>query len=238
MPVESGGMRYALALSAALVAGAAQPAAAATRNFGITGFEKIRVEGPYQVRLTNGVAPFARAVGSQAAIDRLAIDVQGSTLVVRNNPSWGGYPGQDMGSVVVEVGTHELSSAWLRGSGSLAIDKVKALTFTLSLEGSGAAGIREADVDQLRLTASGSGLLRVLGKAAKLSAVTRGAANIDASGLSAKDADIGAEGPTTISARVTGSAKVNASGVAAVTLSGSPACTSKIVGSASVSGCK
>jgi hypothetical protein len=190
------------------------------------------------VRLTNRVAPFARASGSTAALDRLAIDVQGSTLVIRNNPSWGGYPGKDFGPVTVEVGTHELSSAWLRGSGSLEIDKVKALSFVLSLEGSGLVSIANADVDQLRLSASGSGLLRASGKAAKLTAVTRGAANLEAGGLSVKDADLGAEGPTTISARVSGSAKINASGVAAVTLSGSPACTTTVTGSASVSGCK
>ena len=38
-------------------------AAAATRNFGIRSFEKIRVEGPYRVILKTGVAPFARAKG-------------------------------------------------------------------------------------------------------------------------------------------------------------------------------
>ena len=46
----------------------AAPAGAATRNFGITSFEKIRVEGPFKVRLTTGVAPFASAIGSPGAI--------------------------------------------------------------------------------------------------------------------------------------------------------------------------
>ena len=48
----------------AAVATLASPAAAATRNFGITSFEKVRVEGPFKVTLTTGVAPFARASGS------------------------------------------------------------------------------------------------------------------------------------------------------------------------------
>jgi hypothetical protein len=75
----------------AAVAAFASPSAAATRNFGITSFEKVRVEGPFKVTLTTGVAPFARASGSQAAIDRVAIDVRGNTLVVHNNlSSWGG----------------------------------------------------------------------------------------------------------------------------------------------------
>ena len=44
----------------ALVLGA--PGDAATRNFGITGFTRIRVEGPYRVQLATGVAPFAVAL--------------------------------------------------------------------------------------------------------------------------------------------------------------------------------
>src|SRR5438874_5571173 len=88
-------------------------AGAATRNFGITSFDKIRVEGPFKVRLVTGVAPFARASGSPQAIDRVAIDVRGNTLVVHSNlSSWGGYPGQDSGSVEINLGTHDLSSAW------------------------------------------------------------------------------------------------------------------------------
>ncbi len=65
----------------------ASPASAGTRNFGITSFEKLRIEGPYHGRLTTGVAPFARATGSPAAIDRVAIEMQGNTLVVHANSS-------------------------------------------------------------------------------------------------------------------------------------------------------
>ena len=46
----------------------ASPVGAANRNYGITSFEKVRIEGPYKVTLSTGVAPFARASGSPAAI--------------------------------------------------------------------------------------------------------------------------------------------------------------------------
>ena len=229
-------MRIFLIASACVALAA--PASAATRNFGITGFDRIRVEGPFQVTLKNGVAPFARAEGSPAAIDRVAIDVQGSTLVIRTNPSWGGYPGKDFGPVSISVGTHELSSAWLRGAGSLQIDKVKAQKFVLSVEGAGGATLERADVDQLRIAVSGSGSATIGGRAAKLSAAARGVGVIDASALTAKDADIGAEGPATVKATVAGDAKVAASGVSSVILSGRPACTTTLTGSASVTGCR
>jgi hypothetical protein len=48
---------FLLAASASLLL--ASPAAGATRNFGITSFTKIRVDGPYKVTVATGVAPFA-----------------------------------------------------------------------------------------------------------------------------------------------------------------------------------
>src|SRR5437764_627351 len=110
-------------IAAALIAFAA-PANGATRNFGITSFTRIRVDGPFKVSLATGVAPYARATGaSQAALDRIAVDVQGDTLVIHSNvSSWTAYPGQDAGPVEVSVGTHDLTNAWLNGAGSLTID--------------------------------------------------------------------------------------------------------------------
>ena len=221
----------------AIVTGA-MPAEAATRNFGISAFDRIRVDGPYRVTLRNGVAPFAKVSGVPAAIDRVAIEITGRTLVVRNNPSWGGYPGKDPGPVEIGIGTHELTSAWVNGSGSLEIDKVKGLAFDLSVQGSGSARIVAADVDKLRITMNGSASASVSGRAARLSTALRGISSLDVSGLSAKDADIAADGPSTVKAKVTNAAKITASGVATVTLTGDPACSATLMGSASVSGCQ
>ena len=50
---------FILAMSALLAIAA--PASAATRSFGITDFTKVRVDGPYRVTVSTGVAPFAKA---------------------------------------------------------------------------------------------------------------------------------------------------------------------------------
>src|SRR5689334_24346804 len=124
-------------LLAAGIAVLAVPANAATRNFGINSFEKVRVDGPFKVTLTTGVAPYAKAIGSAAAIDRVAIDVRGNIIVVHNNVSaWGASGSKDDGPVEIQIGTHDLSSPWLNGSGSLSINKVKGLSFDLSIQGS------------------------------------------------------------------------------------------------------
>jgi hypothetical protein len=224
-------------LAAALCATAA-PAGAATRNFGITSFEKVRVDGPFRVTLATGVAPYARATGSPASLDRVAVEVRGDTLVVHNNlDSWGGYPGKDPGPVEISIGTHDLSAAWLNGSGALRIDKVKGLSFDLSVQGSGAGEIGEANVDQLKVSVIGTASARLAGSAAKMTAVIRGISSLDASALSAKDAVLGADGAATIAANVSGTATIDANGPATVTLTGAPSCTLRAAGSASVSGC-
>lgn len=217
----------------------ASPSAAATRSFGIEGFDRIRVDGPFRVKLTTGVAPFAKASGSPAAIDRVAIDLQGRTLVVHvSRSSWGGYPGAAPGPVEISVGTHDLSAAWLNGSGSLDIDRVKGLSFELSVQGSGGTTIAKADVDDLRVTLFGNASASVAGRTAKLTAIQRGITSLNAGGLTVKDATIAADGGSTASAAVTNAAKVTASGTATVSLTGNPSCTVRANGSATVSGCR
>ena len=226
-------------LAAIAIATLASPAGAATRNFGVTGFEKVRVEGPFKVKLTTGVAPFASASGSPAAIEKVAIEMRGNTLLVHaSSSSWGGYPGQDAGPVEIDIGTHDLSSAWLTGSGAIAIDKVSGLSFDLSVQGSGAATIGQADVDQLNISVGGTASASLSGRADKVTAVVRGVSSLDAADLAVKDATIGAEGTATVAANVSNSVKVDGNGPITVRFTGGPACTLRVGGSASVSGCK
>lgn len=222
---------------------ASLPAVAAApptqRNFSVNGFDRIRIDGPYQVDLKTGVAPFARARGTAVSLDAVVIKVEGRTLVVRSGGSgWGGYPGEGRGPVTIEVGTHDLGAAYINGPGSIGIDRVKGLSFELSIQGAGTARIDRVDVDQMKVGISGSGSSRLAGRVAKLTTTVRGTSALDADGLQVKDAVIGAEGPSIVRTQVTNSAKVDANGLASITLTGSPACTVKAQGSANVVGCK
>jgi hypothetical protein len=225
--------------AAAAAAVLAAPAGAATRNFGITGFTKIRVEGPYKVSLATGVAPFARATGSGPALDRLTVEVRGDTLVVQANKSgWGGYPGSNPGPVEVSVGTHELSNAWVNGAGALLIDRVGGLSFALSVQGSGRAEIGAADADQLNVSLVGTASAKLTGRAKKLTALVRGISALDGTDLASNDASIGTEGAATVDANVKGEAVIDSSGPATIRLTGGPTCTLRTGSSATVSGCR
>lgn len=222
---------------ASLPASAAAPTA--QRNFSVTGFDRIRVDGPYRVSLKTGVAPFARATGTAVSLDGVSVKVEGRTLVIREGSGgWGGYPGARRGPVTIEVGTHDLNAIYINGSGALDVDRIKGLSFELSIQGSGMARIDRVDVDQMKVGVAGAGTTRLAGRAAKLTATVRGTSAFEGDALSISDAVIGAEGPSVVRAEVTNSAKVDASGLVSVTLTGNPACTVKARGSASVVGCK
>lgn len=227
---------FLLAASAALAI--ADPAGAATRNFGVESFTKLRVDGPFKVTVSTGVPPFARATGANAGLDRVAVEMQGQTLVIRSQTSWGGYPGADIGPVEVSVGTHDLTNAVLNGAGSIAIDHAKGLAFALALQGSGAAQIGDVAVDQLSVNLVGSANAKLAGRAGKLTALVRGISSLDAAAMTTPNAQISADGTSTVDATVTDTAKVDAWGPATIRLAGHPSCTVKTSGSSSVSGCR
>lgn len=231
----------ALLALASIPAPSAIGAAAPTRqrSFSITGFDRIRIDGPYKVTLKTKVAPYARATGTAASIDGLQMKVEGRTLVIRaGTGGWGGYPGEGRGPMTIDVGTHDLAAVYINGPGALDIDRVKGLAFEVSIQGTGMARIDQVDVDQMKVGVSGAGTTRLAGRVAKLTATVRGTSALEADGLRVADAVIGAEGPSIVRAEVTNSAKVDANGLVSVTLTGNPACTVKARGSANVVGCK
>ena len=216
------------------------PATAAERNFGVNGFDRVRLDGDYRVTLTTGVAPFAKASGDSRAIDGLSVRVEGRTLVVRaaQSGNWGDYPGTQSGPIAIAIGTHDLTAVQVNGAGSLTINRVEGLKFDASAIGAGLLAIDEVEVDQFTLALSGSANARMTGKIGKLTALARGTSVLDGMTLTVKDASIVAEGPATVRLTATETAKVNAAGVGSVALSGNPSCTLTVRGSASVSGCK
>lgn len=231
------GMKH-LILAASLLTSTS--AIAAERNYGVSGFDRVRVDGDYKVNLMVGVAPFAKASGSARALDPVDVVVEGSTLIVRSNrsASWGGYPGESVGPVEINIGTHELSAAFVNGAGSLTINQVRGLKFEVSAQGAGSVSIDKVDVDQFSLGLAGAASARLAGKALKLTAMIRGSSSLDGEALSVKDAVIGATGPAIVKLTATQTAKVDAIGVSSVSLLGNPSCSVTTKGSASVTGCR
>jgi hypothetical protein len=206
---------------------AASPAGAGERRFMVSDFDRVRVEGPFEVVLVTGRPSSATASGTPQALDRVSIDVQGRTLRIRPNRSaWGGYPGQAAGGPIrIAVSTRDLVAGAVAGPGSLAIDRAKGLRVELEVTGSGRIGLAAVEADQLILGLAGSGKITVAGKAKSLRASLRGTGDLDGATLRADDADIVTETAGLVALIVNRAAKVRANGIGEVVIGGAAACT-------------
>jgi peptidoglycan hydrolase-like protein with peptidoglycan-binding domain len=218
-------MTRTLPLAFALFA-AAGSAGAAERRYTVTDFDRVQVEGPYQVTLLTGLTGGARAEGSAEALDRVSVDVQGNTLRVRPNRSaWGGYPGDRTGPVRISVTTRDLRAASVIGSGSLGIDRAKGLRVDVSVSGSGRLSVGAVDADNLVVGLLGSGRITLAGHARALKATIQGSGDLAASGLRAEDAQLTADTAGSVAVEVARTVKLKASGSGDVEILGNASCT-------------
>lgn len=72
-----------LSLAAILPGGDATAQSRASHVYALTSFERVRVEGPFDVRLTAGASPAGKADGDPRAIDSVVLRLDGTTLTVR-----------------------------------------------------------------------------------------------------------------------------------------------------------
>jgi hypothetical protein len=221
---------------AATVALIAAPADAAERRYSVTDFDRIQVEGPFEVTLTTGRSGSATATGDVRAIDRLSLEVQGRTLRIRPNRSaWGGFPGEAGGGPLkIAVTTHGLRAASVNGSGSIAIDGAKGLRFDLTVRGSGHIGIAKVEADNLSVGLLGSGKIVLAGKAKELVATISGAGNLEAAGLTADEAKLTADTAGDISLGVRRDVEIIVTGQGDTHIVGRPSCRVKSLSSGRV----
>lgn len=214
-----------LLLALVLIA-AATPAAAAERRYSVTDFDRIVVEGPYIVRLSVGRATTASAEGSQAALDRVSLDVNGRTLRIRRAATWwGGNPGEQIGPLNIDLTTRSLRSARLVGSGRLEVQRAEGQRVDLTVEGSGELVASDIEADNLSLGLAGAGRLEVAGNAETLNADIQGTGDLAAAALRAANANINAVTTGSVAVGVSDSVTVTALGLGEVEILGSPACT-------------
>ena len=217
-----GAMRTIILLAAL----AAAPAAAAERRYSVGDFDRVQVEGPYEVVLATGGSSGARATGAQSGLDRVSVEVQGRMLRIRPNRSgWGGYPGDPVAPVRIALTTRDIKAAAVLGSGSLTVDKVRGLRVDLSVSGSGALSVGSVAADTLVVGLLGSGSIEAGGTAKQLRATVQGSGDFDAPALSAGDAELVADTAGKVAFAATRTAKVRAVGRGDVEIRGSASCT-------------
>jgi predicted transcriptional regulator len=211
---------------------AAAPVVAADRNFSVTSFDRIRVEGPFAVTVTTGKAPSARASGTAESLERVQLRVEGRTLLIRPNMSaWGGFPGRQAAPAAIAVSTPDLHTAIVIGSGRVVVDRMRGARAVLTVEGAGRLSVRAMDVDTASLSVAGAGGIEATGRAKQVAAIARGVADIQAGELITPDLNLIAETAGSVTLHATRSANVTSSGVGPIEVLGTAACEVRKVGS-------
>ena len=210
-------------------------AAAAERRYAIQDFDRIVVEGPFNVRLVTGRSTSAAAQGSQQALDGVVVDVQGTTLRVRRNrTAWTGAPTRAVEPATVTLVTRTLRSARVVGSGQLDIAGLAGQRVDLVVQGSGRLSATGIDADNLSAGLSGSGSMELAGTAETFAADLQGSGSLLAPGLSVETATISAVTTGDVALHARRAVTVNANGLGAVVVAGRPACTVRGPGASEV----
>ena len=214
------------------------PASAAERSYAIGSFDRIRVEGPFEVQLATKASPGARAEGDPRATDGIDIRVEGTTLIIRAGVN--GWGEQEVAgsktAPLIRVSTQMIRSATVIGGGRLVVaGPVSGQRVDLALTGSGSLAVSGLDADILNATLLGSGSIRLGGRGAKVRLITSGSGDIDAVPLSAGDLTIRSDGTGEMRATARFTASVTTTGIGAATVYGSPACTVKAVAGGPIS---
>ena len=208
----------------------AAPAAGADRVFAIGSYEKVRVDGPFEVRIVTGRSPGAKASGDRQIVERLRIEVNGPTLTVRlGSGGWGEVPQRQADAPpLVTLSTPRLMMLSVGAGAKVAVDRMAAQRIDLTVIGSGTVTLGKADADQMNAALTGSGTMTIAGgRANRATLLADGAGTIDSTGVTVNDLIVRLEGAGDVRAAARYTAQVTSMGLGRVSVSGTAKCVVK-----------
>ncbi|QJQ32209.1 hypothetical protein GV829_06870 [Sphingomonas lacunae] len=209
-----------------------------TKRFGLSSFERVEVQGDMIVEISASPSISAVAEGPSTALDTLSLEVRERTLVIRHafEGSYGQRQahGQGSGPVRVRLTAQNLSSVSLAGSGTVRVEGLRGSSIQLVVDGAGSIAGSIPDGAVVSSRAVGSGSITLSGRARSLTAITNGAASINAAGLPVRDLTVQAVGSGASSFAASATANIFAMGSANVAVSGRPRCTVRNAGAGTI----
>jgi hypothetical protein len=195
------------------------------RSFMVGSFERLRVDGPYEVEVVTG-SPRAVASGEAGSLDRVAVRLNGDTMVVSAGPlSWKGGTSATVPLPKVRVSVSALRSVMLTGGARVRVAQMRGRRIDLVLTGSGSLDVAAIKADDLNASLTGAGAMTLAGTAARVMLRNSGAGSIDAVGLTAGDARLTSDSSGSIRINVRYTAQAMAMGSGGIMISGQPECT-------------
>ncbi|OQW47331.1 MAG: hypothetical protein A4S16_08855 [Proteobacteria bacterium SG_bin6] len=201
------------------------PAQAAERSFSVTSFERLRLEGPFELRVSVGGPPSARAEADPATLERLVLQQDGTTLTVRLGTTGSAErftaPRQPP---VITLTTPVLRTATVLAGGRLRVGGMRGQRIDLAVNGAGALIAEGVSADMLNAVLIGNGTLTVSGRGARTTLLLNGAGQVDAGALQADELTVRLDGNGEVRAAARYTARVASGGLGRVSVSGNPAC--------------
>lgn len=204
----------------------AAPAQAGERSYFVSDFDRVRIEGPFDVHLATRGTPAARAVWPGAQSDAVEVRVEGKTLIVRAKPRDGDSPRADANIPILYLRTTDLRAASVVGGGKLEVTgPMRGARIDLQISGSGSLLVAALDADQLGVVMLGTGAMVLGGRAAQARMLASGAGAIAAAALKTDDLVLHLDGSGDVTASARYFATVTATGLGTATVYGTPKCT-------------
>ncbi len=198
------------------------------RRVNLGSFEKVRVNGAFDVTITTGGSPVATVIADRGVIGDIDLHSEGTTLTIRRAAT-GRWSEQNQAAATMPVKivltTPRLSAVSVIGGSRVAVSRLTGTRIDLSATGNGAIDAATVDGDQLNAQLIGEGKISVAaGRVAAARLLANGSGAIDAGGLDIGDVSAHLDGLGSIAARARYTAQVSSTGLGTITIAGRPKC--------------
>jgi len=195
------------------------------------GFSKLRIDGPFDVKLTQAGTDQAVVVADDNIEPLVETVVEGDALVVRMKRDAGF---KTRSAPLVRVDARALQSIAINGSGDLVVERFKADSLNLNVIGSGDVHFGLVELKDLSVSISGSGDVRLAGRADQQSWTVSGSGDVDARALAGRVGKVSINGSGDVSVGVTEQLDVQLSGSGDLSYAGRPQLRQSVSGSGEI----
>jgi hypothetical protein len=194
-----------------------------TRDYPLSGFDRIDLSAAGDVAVTAGPRFSVHAEGDAESIAQLLPEVRGNTLVLgwKKGSHWS--HGQRKLKIAVTMPT--VAGAAVSGAGDMTIDRGIVPAFDARVSGSGQLTIARLETQTATMTLSGPGELTAAGRADHVNAVVSGVGSLEIQKLMVRDGTMRMSGTGSIDAHATGAIDATVSGIGSIDIAGGAHCT-------------
>jgi hypothetical protein len=198
----------------------------------LAAFSKLRIDGPFDVRLTQAGSDQATVVADDNVEPLVETVVEGDALIVRLKRD-AGFTTRS--APVVRVDARAVQAIVVNGSGDLSAERFKADKLGLNVIGSGDVHFGVVELKDLDVSISGSGDVRLAGRAEQQNWSVSGSGDVDARALAGRAAKVNVSGSGDVSIGVTEQLDVQLSGSGDLSYAGRPQLRQSVSGSGEIS---